>query len=44
VKTVGGILPPQLSFKRPWPWMLIDAGLIAAAIAGMLMMRQEKSQ
>jgi len=39
VHTDAGILRPQLSFKRPWPWMLIDAGLIAAAIAGMLMMR-----
>lgn len=39
VHTDSGILRPQLSFKRPWPWLLIDAGLIAAAIAGMLMMR-----
>jgi len=35
----GGILRPQFSFKQPWPWMLIDAILIAAAIAGVLMMR-----
>jgi hypothetical protein len=39
VKTVSGILRPQLSFKQPWLWMLIDAGLIVAAIAGVLMMR-----
>lgn len=39
VHTDAGILRPQLSFKRPWPWLLIDAGLIAAAIAGMLLLR-----
>lgn len=39
VRTDAGILRPELSFKRPWPWMLIEAGLIAAALAGMLMMR-----
>jgi serine/threonine protein kinase len=39
VRTDAGILRPDLSFKRPWPWMLIEAGLIAAAIAGVLMMR-----
>ncbi len=39
VHTDSGILRPQLSFKRPWPWLLIDATLIAAAIAGVLMMR-----
>ncbi len=39
VRTDAGILRPDLSFKRPWPWMLIDAALIAAAIAGVLMMR-----
>ena len=39
VHTDSGILRPQLSFKRPWPWLLIDSMLIAAAIAGMLMMR-----
>ncbi len=39
VRTDAGILRPQLSFKRPWPWLLIDAGLIAAAIAVVLMMR-----
>jgi hypothetical protein len=39
VRTDAGILRPQLAFKRPWPWLLIDAGRIAAAIAGILMMR-----
>ncbi|MEK6743101.1 MAG: serine/threonine-protein kinase [Nitrospirota bacterium] len=39
VHTDAGILRPQLSFKRPWPWLLIDSMLIAAAIAGVLMMR-----
>ncbi len=39
VHTDAGILRPQLSFKRPWPWLLIDAGLIAAAIAGVLLLR-----
>jgi serine/threonine protein kinase len=39
VRTDAGILRPQLSFKRPWPWMLIEAAVIAAAIAGALMTR-----
>jgi serine/threonine-protein kinase len=39
VRTDAGILRRQLSFKRPWPWLLIEAGLIAAAIVGVLMMR-----
>jgi hypothetical protein len=32
-------LRPQISIKQPLPWTLIYAGLIAAPIAGMLMMR-----
>ncbi len=39
VRTDAGILRPQLSFKRPWPWLLIDAVLVAAAIAGVLMLQ-----
>jgi serine/threonine-protein kinase len=39
VRTDAGILQPQLSFKRPWPWLLIEAALIAAVIAGVVMMR-----
>ena len=32
-------LLPKISFKQPLPWMLIYAELIAAAIAGVLMVR-----
>ena len=39
VCTDAGILRPQLSFKRPWPWMLIEAAIIAAALAGLFMIR-----
>ena len=39
VRTDAGILRPQLSFKRPWPWLLIEAAVIAAVIAGVIMMR-----
>ena len=39
VQTNAGVLRPQLLIKRSWPWMLIEAAVIAAAIAGMLMMR-----
>jgi hypothetical protein len=39
VRTDAGVLRPELSFKRPWPWILIEAALLAAAIAGVLMMR-----
>jgi hypothetical protein len=39
VNTDSVTLRPQISFKQPWPWMLIDAGLIAAAVAGVLMVR-----
>jgi serine/threonine protein kinase len=39
VRTDAGILQPQLSFKRPWPWLLIEAALIAAVIAGVVLMR-----
>jgi len=39
VRTDAGILRRQLSFKRPWPWLLIEAAVIAAVIAGVLMMR-----
>ena len=37
VRTDAGILRPQLSFKRPWPWLLIEAAVIAAVIAGVMM-------
>jgi serine/threonine protein kinase len=39
VQTDAGVLRPQLLIKRSWPWMLIEAAVIAAAIAGMLIMR-----
>jgi serine/threonine protein kinase len=39
VHTDAGILRPQLSFKRPWPWMLIEMAVIAAALAGVFLMR-----
>jgi serine/threonine-protein kinase len=39
VRTDVGTVRPDLSFKRPWPWLLIDAGLIAVAIAGVLLLR-----
>jgi serine/threonine protein kinase len=39
VRTDAGVLQPRLSFKRPWPWLLIEAAVTAAAIAGALMTR-----
>jgi len=39
VSTDAGILRPQLSFRRSWPWIMIEAAVIAAAVAGALMMR-----
>ena len=39
VHTDAGILRPQLSFKRPWPWLLIEAAIIASVIAVGVMMR-----
>jgi len=39
VRTDAGVLQPRLSFKRPWPWLLIEAAVIAAVIAGVVMMR-----
>ncbi len=39
VQTDAGVLRPELLIKRPWPWLLIEASVIAAVIAGVLMMR-----
>jgi len=39
VKTDAGIVRPLLVLKRSWPWMLIEAAVAAAVIAGALMMR-----
>jgi serine/threonine protein kinase len=38
VRTDAGILRPQLLFRRSWPWILIEAAVIAAAIAIVVMM------
>ncbi len=39
VQTDTGVLRPELLIKRPWPWRLIEAAVIAAVIAGVLIMR-----
>jgi len=39
VNTDAGIVRPRLLLRRSWPWMLIEAAVAAAAIAGVLMMR-----
>jgi hypothetical protein len=39
VHTDSVTLRSQFTVKQPWLWMLIDAGLIVSAIAGMLMMK-----
>jgi hypothetical protein len=39
VRTDAGILRPQLLFRKPWPWLLIEAAALAAVIAGIMMMR-----
>ncbi|HXY62269.1 MAG TPA: serine/threonine-protein kinase [Nitrospirota bacterium] len=39
VKTHDGVLRPQLSFKKKWPWILIEALILAVVIAIVTMMR-----
>ncbi len=39
VRTEAGILRPQLVFKKQWPWILIEAAVIAAVIATAIVMR-----
>jgi serine/threonine protein kinase len=39
VRTDAGILRPQLLLRKPWPWALIEAAVLAAMIAGIIMMR-----
>jgi serine/threonine protein kinase len=39
VKTDAGVLRPRLIFKKAWPWIIIEAAVIAAVIAVMVMMR-----
>lgn len=39
VQTDEGTLRPRLSFRRSWPWILIEAAVLAAVIACVVMMR-----
>jgi serine/threonine protein kinase len=39
VRTDAGILRPQLIFKKAWPWIIIEAAVIAAVIGVTVMMR-----
>jgi serine/threonine protein kinase len=39
VRTDAGIVRPRLVIKRSWPWMLIEAAVLAAAVAVMVMVR-----
>ncbi len=39
VRTEAGILRPQLVFKKKWPWVLVEAAVIAALIAIAAVMR-----
>ncbi len=39
VRTEAGILRPQLVFKKKWPWVLVEAAVIAALIALAAVMR-----
>jgi serine/threonine protein kinase len=39
VKTDAGVIQPQLLLRRSWPWLLIEAALVAAVIAAMVMMK-----
>jgi len=39
VKTGDRTLQPQLLFKKQWPWIFVEAVVIGAAIAGVLMIR-----
>jgi serine/threonine protein kinase len=38
VRTDAGILRPQLIFKKAWPWIIIEAAVIAAMIGVTVMM------
>jgi hypothetical protein len=33
VRTDAGTIRPQLLFRKPWPWFIIGAAAIAAALA-----------
>jgi len=39
VKTDAGIVMPRLVLRRSWPWMLIEATVLAAAVAVAVMVR-----
>jgi serine/threonine protein kinase len=40
IKTEEGTLKPKLLFKKQWPWLFIEALVIAGAIAVVVMMRR----
>ncbi len=39
VRTDAGILRPQLTFKRAWPWIVVEAAVIAAVVTAVVVMR-----
>jgi serine/threonine protein kinase len=39
IRTDAGVLRPQLVFKKAWPWIIIEAAVIAAAIGVAVMVR-----
>ena len=39
VKTEEGTLKPQLLFKKQWPWLFVEAAVLAGVIAVVAMMR-----
>ncbi|HYA88930.1 MAG TPA: serine/threonine-protein kinase, partial [Nitrospirota bacterium] len=39
VNTAAGILRPQLTFKKQWPWIIIEAAVLIGLIAFLVMMR-----
>ncbi len=39
VRTDEGTMKPQLLFKKQWPWIFVEAAVVAGVIAGVLMMR-----
>jgi len=39
VRTDAGIVRPRLVLRRSWPWMLIEAAVLAGVIAVMVMVR-----
>ncbi len=38
VRTDEGVIRPQLIFKKPWPWIIIEAAAIALVIGATVMM------